>query len=66
MQSANVTGDDGARPVARLCPVCGGPMQIVNVESAPPGMPAGMERRTIRCSVCELVAVHTFAREAGW
>jgi hypothetical protein len=61
----DVPSRDGANSVVMQCPVCDGPMQVINVESPVPGVPADMERRTIRCSVCELVAIHVFAREDG-
>ena len=60
MQNVDVAIDDSVRPVVRLCPVCAGPMRIVSVESVS-GVSADMQRQRIRCSVCELVVVHTIA-----
>jgi hypothetical protein len=66
MQEDDLSRDDNAHPVVRLCPVCRGAMRTINVESLVPDLPADMQRRTIKCPVCEFTAVHTFAHEDVW
>jgi hypothetical protein len=55
--------DDNAWPLEKQCPVCRGPMRVVRVESGVPGLPPDLRRQMIKCSACNLVAVHTSARE---
>jgi hypothetical protein len=63
MAGFDMPSDDTACTSARQCPVCRGPMQVVGVESGVPGLRPDLRRQMIKCSACELVAVHTFALE---
>jgi hypothetical protein len=63
MAGFDTPSDGTACTSGRQCPVCRGPMQVVGVESGVPGLRPDLRRQMIKCSACELVAVHTFALE---
>ena len=63
MAGFDTPSDGTACTSGRQCPVCRGPMQVVGVESGVPGLRPDLRRQMIKCSACELVAVHTFAVE---